>query len=64
MTGEDWDDVTLGVSTVRTARGGSAPELNPLVVRYPEPPRPMAGARFARPHGSSRRLPRQWRATS
>jgi uncharacterized protein (TIGR02231 family) len=42
-TGEDWDDVTLGVSTVRTARGGSAPELNPLVVRYPEPPRPMAG---------------------
>jgi uncharacterized protein (TIGR02231 family) len=42
-TGEDWDDVSLGVSTVRTAKGGSAPELNPLVVRYPQPPRPMVG---------------------
>ncbi|MDB5601920.1 MAG: mucoidy inhibitor [Xanthobacteraceae bacterium] len=42
-TGEDWDDVSLGVSTVRTAKGGSAPELSPLAVRYPEPPRPMAG---------------------
>src|SRR5438552_14782703 len=26
-TGEDWPNVTLGVSTVRTARGGNAPEL-------------------------------------
>ena len=34
-TGEDWTDVALAVSTVRTARGGSAPELRPLVVRYP-----------------------------
>ena len=43
-TGEDWTDVELAVSTVRTARGGSAPELRPLIVRYPAPPpRPMAG---------------------
>jgi uncharacterized protein (TIGR02231 family) len=34
-TGEDWADVALSVSTVRTARGGSAPELRPLIVRYP-----------------------------
>lgn len=34
-TGEDWADVALAVSTVRTARGGSAPELRPLIVRYP-----------------------------
>ena len=34
-TGEDWADVTLAVSTVRTARGGSAPDLRPLIVRYP-----------------------------
>jgi len=34
-TGEDWADVALAVSTVRTGRGGSAPELRPLIVRYP-----------------------------
>jgi uncharacterized protein (TIGR02231 family) len=36
-TGEDWQDVQLAVSTARTARGGSAPELRPLIVRYPLP---------------------------
>ncbi|MEH2587521.1 mucoidy inhibitor MuiA family protein [Bradyrhizobium sp. AZCC 1721] len=41
-TGEDWSNVALSVSTVRTARGGSAPELNPLIVQYPQPPRPQA----------------------
>ena len=35
-TGEDWSDVALAVSTVRTARGGSAPELNSLIVQYPK----------------------------
>jgi uncharacterized protein (TIGR02231 family) len=43
-TGEDWNDVELAVSTVRTAKGGSAPELRPLIVRYPAPPRPRAEA--------------------
>ena len=45
-TGEDWSNVALGVSTVRIARGGSAPELNSLLVQYPQPPRPvpMSGA--------------------
>src|SRR4029077_11057497 len=42
-TGEDWSNVALAVSTVRTARGGSAPELNSLIVQYPQPPRPMGG---------------------
>ena len=41
-TGEDWSNVALAVSTVRTARGGSAPELNSLIVQYPQVPR--AGA--------------------
>lgn len=36
-TGEDWQDVQLAVSTVRTAKGGSAPELRPLIVRYQTP---------------------------
>ncbi|MGB8401663.1 mucoidy inhibitor MuiA family protein, partial [Bradyrhizobium sp.] len=36
-TGEDWSNIALAVSTVRTARGGSAPDLNSLVVRYPQP---------------------------
>jgi uncharacterized protein (TIGR02231 family) len=47
QTGEDWSDVALSVSTVRTAKGGSAPELSPLIVRYPQPapPRPLATGR-------------------
>ena len=44
-TGEDWSNVALAVSTVRTARGGSAPDLKSLIVQYPQLPRPMsAGA--------------------
>jgi uncharacterized protein (TIGR02231 family) len=50
-TGEDWQDVQLAVSTVRTAKGGSAPDLRPLIVRYPVPrppaperPQPMPAA--------------------
>ncbi len=44
-TGEDWSNVALAVSTVRTARGGSAPDLKSLVVQYPQLPRPVsAGA--------------------
>src|SRR6476469_11273459 len=35
-TGEDWSNVTLGVSTVRVSRGGSAPELGSLVAQYPQ----------------------------
>jgi uncharacterized protein (TIGR02231 family) len=36
-TGEDWSNVALAVSTVRMARSGSAPELNSLIVQYPQP---------------------------
>jgi len=39
-TGEDWSDVALSVSTVRTGRGGSAPELKTLIAQYPPPPAP------------------------
>jgi uncharacterized protein (TIGR02231 family) len=58
-TGEDWQDVQLAVSTVRTAKGGNAPDLRPLIVRYPVPrvvggydaaaPPPPAAARPAAP---------------
>src|SRR5690242_19222333 len=41
-TGEDWSNVTLGVSTVRTAHGGAAPDLTSLIVQYPQVPRPLA----------------------
>jgi uncharacterized protein (TIGR02231 family) len=34
-TGEDWSHVALSVSTVRSALGGKAPELNPLIVQFP-----------------------------
>ena len=40
-TGEDWSNVALAVSTVRTARGGNAPDLNSLIVQYPQVPRPV-----------------------
>jgi len=43
-TGEDWSNVALSVSTVRTARGGSAPELKTLIAQYPPPPAPVAAA--------------------
>jgi len=43
-TGEDWSNVALSVSTVRTARGGRAPDLNSLIVQYPPPPRASASA--------------------
>jgi uncharacterized protein (TIGR02231 family) len=50
-TGEDWSNVALAVSTVRTARGGSAPELNSLIVQYPQAPQPAAPAGAASMQG-------------
>ena len=66
-TGEDWSNVALAVSTVRTARGGSAPDLKSLVVQYPQVPRPMSAglvSDFAMPSAAPPpdRL-RQFRAT-
>jgi len=46
QTGEDWSDVALSVSTVRTAKGGAGPELRPLVVRYAEPASALKGSRI------------------
>jgi len=46
QTGEDWNDVALSVSTVRTAKGGAGPELRPLVVRYAEPASALKGSRI------------------
>jgi len=50
-TGEDWSDVSLSVSTVRTARGGNAPDLSPLIVQYPPalPPPRLSAMDTARP---------------
>jgi len=61
-TGEDWSNVTLGVSTVRIGRGGSAPELNSLVAQYPQVPKPMAAGSvsdLARPAPVARQMPPQ-----
>ena len=41
-TGEDWSNVALAVSTVRTARGDSAPDIKSLIVQYPPAPRQAA----------------------
>jgi uncharacterized protein (TIGR02231 family) len=53
QTGEDWNDVTLSVSTVRTAKGGSGPELRPLIVRYyiPAAPQPANTSRLMQDRG-------------
>ncbi|WP_342734805.1 mucoidy inhibitor MuiA family protein [Bradyrhizobium sp. B117] len=58
-TGEDWFNVTLGVSTVRISRGGSAPELGSLVAQYPQIPKPMAlgaASDLARPAPVARQM--------
>ena len=44
VSGATRSNVTLAVSTVRTARGGNAPDLKSLVVQYPQVPRPAASA--------------------
>jgi uncharacterized protein (TIGR02231 family) len=41
-SGEDWTNVALAVSTVRVGRGGNAPDLNSLIVQYPQPPQSAA----------------------
>jgi len=55
QTGEDWQNVALAVSTVRTAKGGSGPELQPLIVRYYQPPAPVL--RQSRMDSMSNQLP-------
>ncbi len=57
-TGEDWANVALAVSTVRTARGGSAPNLNTVIVRYPptQLPRPVPVAPQPHPQLHARRV--------
>ena len=56
-TGEDWSNVALSVSTVRSAAGGKAPELRSLIVQYPfvaQAPAPSSvpadGQRSLQPH--------------
>ncbi|WP_035670773.1 mucoidy inhibitor MuiA family protein [Bradyrhizobium liaoningense] len=66
-TGEDWSNVTLGVSTVRIGRGGSAPELNSLVAQYPQVPKPLAlgsASDLARPAPTARQRSAQFEPMS
>jgi uncharacterized protein (TIGR02231 family) len=57
QTGEDWSDVALAVSTVRTAKGGSGPELSPLIVRYYQPPALTPVPRASRGQDSMSKVP-------
>jgi uncharacterized protein (TIGR02231 family) len=41
QTGEDWQDVSLSLSTARPAIGGAPPELPPWRVSFYRPPPPM-----------------------
>jgi len=42
-TGEDWDQATLSVSTVRTIGGTAAPDVTPLIVSFDDVVVPLAG---------------------
>ena len=55
QTGEDWIDVALSASTVRTAKGGAAPDLRSLIVRFDEP---KVADGFKRDQDASRGLAR------
>jgi uncharacterized protein (TIGR02231 family) len=59
-TGEDWADVALSVSTVRTAHGGSAPELKSLIVRLPPSGPVHASAPASSPVVSNMRIDQPW----
>ncbi|MEY9879578.1 mucoidy inhibitor MuiA family protein [Bradyrhizobium sp. USDA 328] len=66
-TGEDWSNVTLGVSTVRIGRGGSVPELNSLMAQYPQVPKPLAlgsASDLARPAPTARQRSAQFEPMS
>ncbi len=41
QTGEDWNDVSLTLSTARPAAGGAPPELSPWRISFYRPPPPM-----------------------
>lgn len=41
-TGEDWLGATLVLSTAQPGLSGRMPELKPVYLRFPEPPRPVA----------------------
>jgi uncharacterized protein (TIGR02231 family) len=59
-TGEDWADVALAVSTVLTAHGGGAPDLRPMIVRFPVTgPRPMANMRIEQSYAPAAPSPLQ-----
>jgi uncharacterized protein (TIGR02231 family) len=47
-TGEDWEGVTLAVSTAEPARGLFVPDLQPVWLQRFEPPRPMPLAKMER----------------
>ncbi|MBH5401823.1 mucoidy inhibitor MuiA family protein [Bradyrhizobium sp. CNPSo 4010] len=66
-TGEDWSNVTLGVSTTRISRGGSAPELHSLIAQYPQVPKPLAAGSvsdLARPAPTARQRSAQFEPMS
>lgn len=48
-TGEDWNDVSLELSTARPSIGGTPPELFPWYISYARPPRPMMKRMAAAP---------------
>src|SRR3979490_943764 len=63
-TGEDWSNVALSVSTVRTARGGRAPGLDSLIGQYSPPPRASASASGGMEFGAKPAAPAQLRSVS
>jgi uncharacterized protein (TIGR02231 family) len=42
-TGESWENVAIQLSTTRPSSGSTAPELEPLIIDFAEPPKPEPG---------------------
>ncbi len=54
-TGEDWNDVKLTLATFRTTGAASAPEVEPKVIAFYQPPAPLAAKSMAIPEGAMMR---------
>lgn len=54
-TGEDWNDVALTLATFPATGAASAPEVEPKVIEFFEPPAPVAAKAMAAPDGAMMR---------
>ncbi|WP_298355426.1 mucoidy inhibitor MuiA family protein [Rhodoblastus sp.] len=54
-TGEDWNDVKLTLATFPTTGAASAPDVEPKVIEFYQPPAPLAAKSMSVPEGATMR---------